>query len=147
MGVWAYMRHYLNLHFLWSVLTSFRTVGPFELNWETQQYKCWISQPITFTLLAALQLLNLFWFGFIVRIAYRAVSSNEAKDDRSDDDGTEAEEETKKTSPKSVSNGHIQERNPSTAIDSSGLEATPHMNGTVRTTRSKMKENAKVTAS
>ena len=129
--------------FLWSVLTSFRTVGPFELNWETQQYKCWISQPITFTLLAALQVLNLFWFGFIIRIAYRAVSTHGVKDDRSDDDGMEAEEETKKTDIKSASNGHIQERNPSAAIESSGLEAAPHMNGTVRTTRSKVKENAK----
>ena len=48
-GVWIYLRHYINLQILWSVLTEFRTVGDFELNWITQQYKCWISQPITFS--------------------------------------------------------------------------------------------------
>src|SRR4051794_17258420 len=54
-GWWIYLRHFLNLKILWAVLTEFRTVGPFELNWETQQYKCWISQYITFGLLASLQ--------------------------------------------------------------------------------------------
>ncbi|GMG43642.1 unnamed protein product [Ambrosiozyma monospora] len=44
--VWTYLRHYINIKILWSVLTEFRTVGPWILNWETQQYKCWIAQPI-----------------------------------------------------------------------------------------------------
>lgn len=87
------MRHYLNLKILWAVLTEFRTVGPFELNWETQQYKCWISQYITFGLLASLQSLNMFWFYLIVRIAKNYVFSNVRKDERSSDEESAAEEE------------------------------------------------------
>jgi acyl-CoA-dependent ceramide synthase len=37
--VWVYARHYLNLRILYSILTEFRTVGPFFLNWETGYYK------------------------------------------------------------------------------------------------------------
>ncbi|KAI5304095.1 hypothetical protein KEM56_006854 [Ascosphaera pollenicola] len=85
-GVWVYMRHYLNLKILWATLTEFRTVGPFELNWETQQYKCWISQYITFGLLASLQSLNMFWFYLILRIAKNYVFSNVRKDERSSDE-------------------------------------------------------------
>lgn len=81
----------LNLKFLWAVLTEFRTVGPFELNWETQQYKCWISQYITFALLASLQAVNLFWLFLILRILYRVVFKNVLKDERSDDEDSEVE--------------------------------------------------------
>lgn len=91
-GVWFYLRHYLNLHILWAVLTEFRTVGPYELNWETQQYKCWISQIITFSLLFALQAVNVFWFVLIVRILWRFVRSSVAKDERSDDEDEEEDE-------------------------------------------------------
>src|ERR1700758_1377789 len=84
--VWIYLRHYLNLRILWATLTEFRTVGPFELNWETQQYKCWISQYITFALLACLQAVNLFWLFLILRIAKNYVLSNIAQDERSDDE-------------------------------------------------------------
>jgi len=97
MCVWIYMRHYLNLRILWSVLNEFVTVGPYELNWETQQYKCWISQYITFGLLSALQALNLFWLFYILRIAYRFVVYRVAEDEREqgedeveDDEGEEA---------------------------------------------------------
>lgn len=86
------MRHYINLRILWATLTEFRTVGPFELNWETQQYKCWISQYITFGLLASLQAVNLFWFFLILRIAVNFVFTSVAKDERSDDE-EESEDE------------------------------------------------------
>ncbi|KAF5095793.1 hypothetical protein D0Z03_001753 [Geotrichum reessii] len=89
MSVWIYTRHYLNLCILYSILTEFRTVGPYELNWETQQYKCWISQIITFLLLLALQLVNAYWLFLIVRIAYRFVFSGVQKDERSDDEEEE----------------------------------------------------------
>lgn len=85
------MRHYTNLRILYSVLTEFRSVGPFDLNWETQQYKCWISQIITFGLLAALQLLNLFWFFLICRILYRFVARIGLADERSDEEDEEEE--------------------------------------------------------
>lgn len=92
--VWIYLRHYVNLRILWSVLTEFRTVGEWELNWDTQQYKCWISQPIVFTLIFALQLLNAYWLFLIFRILYRYVVGGVAQDERSDD---EEDEETTET--------------------------------------------------
>lgn len=96
-GVWIYCRHYLNLKILWAILTEFRTVGPFELNWETQQYKCWISQYITFALLASLQAVNLFWLFLILRILANYVFNSVKKDERSDDEDEEEEEEQEKT--------------------------------------------------
>ncbi|KAJ5081477.1 hypothetical protein NUU61_009741 [Penicillium alfredii] len=94
-GAWIYLRHYLNLHILYSLLTDFRTVGPYELNWETQQYKCWISNIITFTLLAVLQSLNLFWLYCLLRSAWRLFVHGEKKDDRSEEDESELEMERK----------------------------------------------------
>ena len=92
-GVWVYLRHYINLRILWATLTEFRTVGPFILNWETEQYKCWISQYVAFGLLACLQAVNLFWLFLIVRIAKNFVFTSVVVDERSDDDDTEEEEE------------------------------------------------------
>ena len=88
-GVWTYMRHFINLRILWATLTEFSEVGPFELNWETQQYKCWISQYVTFALLASLQAVNLFWFFLILRIAKRYVFNTYLQDERSDDETEE----------------------------------------------------------
>ncbi|KAK5167791.1 sphingosine N-acyltransferase lag1 [Saxophila tyrrhenica] len=104
MAIWAYLRHFINLRILYSLspyalpfLTTppneFATVGPFTLNWETQQYKCWISQAITFALLAALQAVNAFWFFLIVRILVRIVWKGVVKDERSDDEEEEMEED------------------------------------------------------
>lgn len=88
MCVWAYLRHYINLRIIASLLPNgqFRTVGPYEVNWELQQYKCWLSQIITFPLLAMLQAVNLFWFFLILRILYRFAKTGEEKDERSDDE-------------------------------------------------------------
>lgn len=94
--VWTYLRHYINLRILWSMVNGeFSTIGPFELNWDTQQYKCWISQYITFALLASLQAVNLFWLFLILRIAYRFVASwgEVVKDERSDYEESENEQE------------------------------------------------------
>ncbi|OTB00535.1 hypothetical protein M426DRAFT_65760 [Hypoxylon sp. CI-4A] len=84
--MWTYLRHYLNLRILYSILTEFSTVGPYELNWETEQYKCWISKSVAFTLLASLQALNLFWLYCLLRNAYRFIFKGIAKDDRSEDE-------------------------------------------------------------
>lgn len=86
------MRHYINLRILFSIVTSFSSIGPFELNWETQQYKCWISQYISFSLLASLQAINLFWGFLIARIGFNVYINNTRKDERSDDELTEAED-------------------------------------------------------
>jgi acyl-CoA-dependent ceramide synthase len=95
MCVWAYLRHYLNLKIIWSILTTFKTVGPYELNWDTQQYKCWISQYITLALMASLQAINLFWFFLICRIAVRFIVAGDAEDDRSEYEPSEEEVEDK----------------------------------------------------
>lgn len=99
--VWIYMRHFINLKIIWSIFTEFRTVGPFELNWETQQYKCWLSQYISTGLLASLQALNLFWLFYIIRIAYRFIRDSTADDERSDgeDDGEESDALKEKKKP------------------------------------------------
>ena len=124
--IWTYFRHYICLGILYSMLpvlriplpapmanlfnlnepaivlkstpSEFATVGPYDLNWDTQQYKCWISQPITFSLLAAIQALNLFWLFLIFRIAWRFVSTlgQVAKDERSEYDTDEEEEKERK---------------------------------------------------
>lgn len=110
MCIWGYLRHYLNLRIIWSLFTEFKTIGPYELNWETQQYKCDISFVITLALLSSLQALNLFWWFFIVRIAYRFVVYQTADDDRSEaevSDTEEIETTTEKTSTaQPLLNGH-----------------------------------------
>ena len=92
-AIWTYLRHYINIVILYATLTEFRTVGPFDLNWETQQYKCWISQYITFALLASLQSINLLWLFFIVRIAYNIAFAKVIQDVRSDDEESDEEKE------------------------------------------------------
>lgn len=90
-AVWIYLRHYINLRILYSILTEFSTVGPYELNWKEEQFKCLLSNVITFALLAALQALNLFWLYCLMRSAYRFVFQGIAKDDRSEAEGEEDE--------------------------------------------------------
>lgn len=90
--VWVYLRHYQNLRILWSVLTEFRLVGPWEVNWVTQQYKCYISQPIVFGLIGALQIVNAYWLFLILRIVWRYVIGGGAQDDRSDDESEDEDD-------------------------------------------------------
>ena len=95
--IWVYLRHYINLIILYATLTTFRTVGPFQLDWAAEQYKCWFAQWITFGLLAILQCINLFWLFFIVKIALNVVFANVVQDVRSDDeDDEEVEGDVKK---------------------------------------------------
>lgn len=72
-------------------------MGPFDLNWETQQYKCRLSQVITFMLLACLQAVNCFWLFLILRIAKKYLLTSVAADERSDDEdeGEEGEDENR----------------------------------------------------
>lgn len=99
MGIWAYMRHFLNLRILYSLFpydlgfsrfgvppNEFATIGRYDLTWEDQQYKCWISQAITFSLLAVLQAVNVFWFILITRILLRFVFVKALADERSEDE-------------------------------------------------------------
>lgn len=123
--IWTYLRHYINLRILWSILTEYSEVGPYELNWETQQYKCTLSKWITFSLLASLQAVNIFWLFLILRIAYRFVSAKELDDDRSEYEESEVDEDavrdTVKT-PNGSANGYAK------------MTANGHANGTATTT-------------
>ncbi len=93
MCAWIYLRHYLNLRIIYSLFTEFKSIGPYELDWAGEQFKSPVAFLITASLLSALQALNLFWLFFIIRIAYRFVVHNVAKDDRSDvEDDTEVED-------------------------------------------------------
>lgn len=94
---WIYLRHYINLKILWSVLTQFRTEGNYVLNFATQQYKCWISLPIVFVLIGALQLVNLYWLFLIFRVLYRILWRGILKDDRSDSESDEESDESSTT--------------------------------------------------
>ena len=119
---WAYLRHYINLSMIASLLPpaeytlrvpqflitnlptsvvpisiaaakytfvtgQFSTIGPYELNWETEQTKCFLANCISFSLLATLQAVNLFWFALILRILYRFLFGTAVKDDRSEEEG------------------------------------------------------------
>lgn len=95
MASWIYLRHYLNFWILWSILTEFKTVGPWVLDWVEQSYKCRLSQFITFGLLASLQAVNLFWLTLILKIAKRYVmpaAGEGLKDVRSDDEDSESDD-------------------------------------------------------
>ncbi|GJC95673.1 TLC domain-containing protein [Colletotrichum higginsianum] len=117
MCVWIYLRHFINLKIILSLFTEYTTVGPFELNWATQQYKCTLSQYITLGLLASLQALNLFWLFYIFRIAYRFLRYDIAEDDRSDAEATDVDDETEKRRKKALaddkSNGRASGRSSS----------------------------------
>lgn len=89
--MWTYLRHYINLRIIYSLLNEFRTIGPYGLDWESEQYKCLLSNVITFGLLASLQTLNLFWLYCLLRNAYKFVYLGIAKDDRSEDEAPEAD--------------------------------------------------------
>ncbi|CAM1502951.1 Fc.00g077270.m01.CDS01 [Cosmosporella sp. VM-42] len=105
MMAWIYLRHVINLKIIWSLLTEFETVGPFEVNWETEQYKCRLSQYITTALLSALQCLNLFWLYCIGRIAWRFATASDLADDRSDDE--EEDEPVTPVTPEKKVNGLV----------------------------------------
>lgn len=90
---WIYFRHYLNLRILYSEFHEFKTVGPYELDWEAGQYKSPLSHYISTALLVSLQGLNLFWLILIFRVAYRFAFLNDSRDERSDDDQDEFAEE------------------------------------------------------
>lgn len=91
-GAWIYLRHYQNLRIILSLFNEFRTVGPYEFDWDAGQYKGPLSNAITFGLLASLQALNLFWLYCLLRSAFRFVVYDIVKDDRSEVEESELEE-------------------------------------------------------
>lgn len=91
--IWIYLRHYLNLRILYSEFHQFKTIGPYVLDWQGEQFKSPLSHVLSTILLGGLQALNLFWLFWILRIAYKFVFGDELNDDRSDDDDAEFAEE------------------------------------------------------
>lgn len=87
--MWTYLRHYVNLCILYSLLDEFSTIGPYVFDWETEQFKSPLSNVIAFGLLSSLQALNLFWLYCLFRSAYKFVVLGIAKDDRSEDEAPE----------------------------------------------------------
>ncbi len=156
MGIWAYLRHYINLRILYSLspiaipwlatlgsttYNEFATVGSFDLDWDTQQYKCWISQIITFGLLAVLQAVNAFWFFLICRILWRLLITNVAKDERSDDeDELEEEEEEKVEEKKMAGIGNGNAKAPKMIVEGG------QMNGTATATGEETHRNGELKA-
>ncbi|RDW67528.1 hypothetical protein BP6252_08924 [Coleophoma cylindrospora] len=96
MGLAIYVTHDISDFFLAISKTlnyiEFKAVGPYELNWETQQYKCLLSNIIAFWLLSALQVLNLIWLFYVVRVGYRFIVFKVAQDDRSEAEDSDFED-------------------------------------------------------
>lgn len=128
---WIYLRHYLNLRIIFSLFTEFRTVGPYELNWETEQYKGPLSNVITFVLLAALQSLNLFWLYCVLRNGYKYVVHNSRKDDRSEESEGEEVDPAGDGDTKTVANVDALPRGTTSGL----VKATGNKSGTPSTKR------------
>jgi acyl-CoA-dependent ceramide synthase len=94
------------------------------LNWETQQYKCWISQYITFGLLASLQAVNLFWLFLILRILANYIFTSETKDERSDDEEEDEEESQVETESKATLATGAQQENKAPQVMVNGEPVT-----------------------
>ena len=65
---------------------AFKTMGPYTLDWENEQYRRKLSFWISTVLLGGLQVLNLFWGGLVVRVAWRFSVMGELADERSEDE-------------------------------------------------------------
>jgi len=111
-GMWVYLRHYLNWKILISEFYEFKTVGPYILNWETEQYKCELSHWISTILLGGLQALNLYWGFLILRVAWRFGVKGELADERSEDEdeGEEVDYEDKREVGREISTMIVKER-------------------------------------
>lgn len=91
-GFWTYFRHYLNIVILWSVWTEFDLIPEVSRVWAPSQgaWLVWWMKYQIFAPLLVLQLLNLFWYYLIWRIAIRSVTST-LTDDRSDDEDNDGD--------------------------------------------------------
>ncbi|KAK7470545.1 sphingosine N-acyltransferase lag1 [Stygiomarasmius scandens] len=98
--VWTYFRHILNFYILWSVWFEYGLTPDSSKIWiwADGTYLNWWMRYQVFAPLLLLQLLNLFWYYLILRIAVRAIATSEADDVRSDDedDGDDDDDKAKK---------------------------------------------------
>ncbi|KAI6035161.1 longevity assurance proteins LAG1 LAC1 [Pisolithus orientalis] len=91
-AVWTYFRHYLNFVILWSVWTEFDLVPEVSRVWAppTGAWLVWWMKYQIFAPILLLQMLNLFWYYLIWRIAIRSITST-LTDDRSDDEDNDGD--------------------------------------------------------
>jgi acyl-CoA-dependent ceramide synthase len=123
--MWIYLRHYLNWKILISEFYEFKTVGPYILNWETEQYKCELSHWISTILLGGLQALNLYWGFLILRVAWRFGVKGELADERSEDEDEELDEEDRREVEREISTMiekvRLGETSPATPLGRGGM--------------------------
>ncbi|KII95096.1 hypothetical protein PLICRDRAFT_33926 [Plicaturopsis crispa FD-325 SS-3] len=98
--VWTYFRHWLNLRMLWSVWFEFDLIPEAAKQWfppEGVWLVWWMKEQIFFAI-GALQVLNLFWYYYVIRILVRSILTAQTTDERSDDedDGEDETEPIKK---------------------------------------------------
>ncbi|TEB35652.1 longevity assurance proteins LAG1 LAC1 [Coprinellus micaceus] len=96
-GVWSYFRHYLNLKILWSVwFDCYKLVPAWTKTWDWNAGVYMVSwlPPLVFLSIAALQVLNLFWYWLMLRILVRAIITKTADDERSEDEDDGEDEPT-----------------------------------------------------
>ncbi|KIJ70047.1 hypothetical protein HYDPIDRAFT_121394 [Hydnomerulius pinastri MD-312] len=86
--VWTYFRHYLNIVMLWSIWTEFDLIPEASRFWapETGAWMVWWMKYQIFIPVLLLQILNLFWYFLICRIALRSMNPATMTDERSDDE-------------------------------------------------------------
>jgi acyl-CoA-dependent ceramide synthase len=96
-SIWIYLRHYLNLCILWATCTTFRTLGPWRLDWDTGYYKSPLAQKICLALLASLQAMNLFWLFLILRVAYNIAFREVVEDVRSEGEESDEDREAERS--------------------------------------------------
>lgn len=86
--VWTYTRHWLNLVMLWSVIYEFDLAPTWARTWNPSRKAFlpdWVQMQV-FVPILLLQMLNLFWFYLILRILYRILRGQGAKDVREEDE-------------------------------------------------------------
>lgn len=119
-GMWVYLRHYLNWKILISEFYEFKTVGPYILDWDTEQYKCELSHWISTILLGGLQALNLYWGFLILRVAWRFGVKGELADERSEDEDEEVDYEDSRKVEREISTmigkARLEETSPATPL-------------------------------
>lgn len=102
-------------------------MGPYILDWETEQYKCELSHWISTILLGGLQALNLYWGFLILRVAWRFGVKGELADERSEDEDEdekldyESERKAEKEILTTIVKARLEETDPATPLRRGGM--------------------------
>ncbi|KAI0353633.1 longevity assurance proteins LAG1/LAC1 [Trametes cingulata] len=88
--IWTYFRHWLNWVILYSVWTEFDLMPETSKRWSPQDgvWMVWWMKYQIFVPLFLLQLLNIFWYFLILRLAWRAARDITTTDSREDETDT-----------------------------------------------------------